>query len=172
MKCIWYDSNMKNIHKTFFTLLVSSFVFAGCGDSDSNGGGANAGDACAATAVAEFFEAIAGDIDFTATDTFAENGDPATTDDSFVDGETYTVSFDDTPSATVTTENGDETFAYDEAQNDLFDASENEINVLMIRNGVRFLIQQPCDDPSENLFILYSADGVNPPVDFAWRLDS
>lgn len=167
-----------------FMLALMVFTLGACSSSDDNGGGGGGGggNVCEAATEQDFFQALSGSESFAAVDTFVENGNPATADDTFVDGQTYSVSFDGASlSLTIPTENGDETFTFGDEEDDIYEVAEidgeiYEINARMIRGNVRLLIQQPCDDSGDTLFISYSDEAGNqppfPPSEFFWRLDA
>ena len=166
--------------KTFSILAFSLIFLAACFDSDSddNNGGKAVGpgdlsSVCQANTAEEFFAAMAGQFDLLAVDTFVEGNQPATTDDTFTDGESYTLSYKNDLSLTIQTNKEAVTFSYDDSADDFIDFSDSTKYVMMHKDGVRSLTRVDCVEEPTSFFVTFHdyTDQNNFGNDFFWRLD-
>lgn len=155
-----YECNFNNV-------TVSDFYSAytdSCTLTDESGSTVSSDD------VSPFFEDVAGTYTFVASDDLSYNG--GTSDTTFTENQTYTVTVSSSGVFTIQTNNGTVTIDYNASSNDsaTYEAYSHEDYVIIVANGVRFLFQRHFGDFS-GVAASYSEDTTDyANIQFSWYL--
>jgi len=156
-------------------LVLSIFALFSCNGSSSGKKSGGVGDlaaACDATTKEEYFEAMAGDFDLIAIDTFTEE-DPAreTEDETFIHEAAYVASFSTDLSISVETENGEKKLTFGGNAEDKFDPYDNVVYLSLFGEDFNLAARVSCEEDGEGvykIFVIYSDPAEVD--DFFWRL--
>ncbi len=157
-------------------LALSIFALFSCSGSSSSkktgGGEGSLEDACAATTVEEYFEAMAGSFELTAIDTFTEREPPEQTeDDTFVHEESYVVSFSKNQTLSVKTEKGEKKLTFGDNEEDKFDPYAHVVYVSLFGEDFNLAARVSCEEEGEGIYSLFVIFSDPAEVDeFFWRL--
>ncbi len=124
------------------------------------------------TAVEQFFLSWTEESDATAIDTNLENSLPATQDQTFTDGHSYSVVVNEGGLVEISTNSENLIFQWDHSEDNDFFQSEVSESFTFKNEGVKCVLEHAFDDPStqenEETFTVRYFDSVN--FEFYWEL--